>query len=153
MPNWRVNYDGLSRNAWIKERFKSVSLTHAYTCRYSIGSYTSFSTWVPMDNANSDNALGYIRDVQSSNPTPSSKYDISNVSLAEQFSPLIGANAVMNNSVTAKMEFRKQRNLSLNLTSSQLIEAASDEYVIGVGYVLKDFDVILKLKSDKQTQI
>ena len=153
LPNWRINYDGLSRNAWIKERFKSVSLTHAYTCKYSIGSYTSFSTWVPMDG--SDNALGYIRDIQSQTiaALPSSKYDISNVSLAEQFSPLIGANAVLNNSVTTKMEFRKQRNLSLNLTSSQLIEAGSDEYVIGFGYVLKDFDVILKLKSDKQTQI
>ena len=153
MPNWRVNYDGLSRNEWIKERFKSVSLTHAYTCKYSIGSYTSFSTWVPMDG--SDNALGYIRDVQSQTGAalPSSKFDISSVSLSEQFSPLIGANAVLNNSVTTKMELRKQRNLSLNLTSSQLIEAGSDEYVVGFGYILKDFDVILKLKSDKQTQI
>jgi len=151
LPNWRVSYDGLSRIAWIKERFKSVSITHAYTCRYSIGSYTSYSTWVGMDGDNS--ALGYVRDVQTNNPIPSSPYDISNVSLTEQFSPLIGVNAALNNSMTAKAEYRKQRNLALNLSSTQLIEAATDEFVVGMGYVLKDFDVILRLKNDKQTSI
>jgi len=151
LPNWRVSYDGLSRIGWIKDRFKSISLTHAYTCRYSIGSYTSYSTWVGMDGDNS--ALGYVRDVQTNNPIPSSPYDISNVSLTEQFSPLIGINAAMNNSMTAKAEYRKQRNLALNLSSTQLIEAATDEFVVGVGYLLKDFDVILRLKNDKQTSI
>jgi len=151
LPNWRVSFDGLSRIGWIKERFKSVSLTHAYTCRYSIGSYTSYSTWVGMDGDNS--ALGYVRDVQSNNPIASSPFDISNVSLTEQFSPLIGINAAMNNSMTAKAEYRKQRNLALNLSSTQLIEAATDEFVVGVGYLLKDFDVILRLKNDKQTSV
>ncbi|MEI7504086.1 MAG: cell surface protein SprA, partial [Paludibacter sp.] len=151
LPNWRISYDGLSRIGWVKDHFKSISLTHAYTCRYSIGSYTSYSTWVAMGEDNS--ALGYVRDVQSSNPIPSSPYDISNVSLTEQFSPLIGINAVLNNSMTAKLEYRKQRNLALNLSSTQLIEAVTDEFVVGTGYVLKDFDVILRLKNDKQTSV
>jgi cell surface protein SprA len=41
----------------------------------------------------------------------------------------------------------------LNLSSTQLIESSSDEFVVGMGYLLKDFDVILKLKSDKQTKV
>jgi len=151
LPNWRISYDGLSQIGWVKERFKSVSLTHAYTCRYSIGSYTSYSTWVGMEGDNS--ALGYVRDVQSNNPVPSSPYDISSVSLTEQFSPLIGVNVALKNSVTGKLEYRKQRNLALNLSSTQLVEAATDEFVVGFGYLLKDFDVILKLKSDKQSRI
>ncbi|MEI8086903.1 MAG: cell surface protein SprA [Paludibacter sp.] len=151
LPNWRVSYDGLSRIGWIKDHFKSISLTHAYTCRYSIGSYTSYSTWVAMGEDNS--ALGYVRDVQTNNPIPSSPYDISSVSLTEQFSPLIGVNAALNNSMTAKLEYRKQRNLALNLSSTQLIEAVTDEFVMGAGYILKDFDVILRLKNDKQTSV
>jgi cell surface protein SprA len=59
----------------------------------------------------------------------------------------------MNNSMTAKAEYRKQRTLSLNITSTQLAEVTSDEYVVGLGYILKDFNVILKLKNDKQTQV
>ncbi len=151
LPNWRISYDGLSNIGWFKENFKSVSLTHAYTCRYSVGSYTSYSTWVAMGEDN--NALGYIRDVQSNNPIPSSPYDISDVSINEQFSPLIGINVAMKNSMTGKLEYRKQRNMALNLSSTQLIESASDEFVVGLGYLVKDFDVILKLKSDKQTKV
>lgn len=150
LPNWRVSYDGLSRIPWVKNNFRSISLTHAYTCRYSIGSYTSYSTWVAMDD---DNSLGYVRDNQTKNPIPSSPYEISSVSLTEQFSPLIGINAAMKNSMTAKLEYRKQRNLALNLASTQLIDASTDEFVVGMGYLVKDFDVILKLKSDEQSRI
>jgi len=151
LPNWRMSYDGLSRIQWVKDNFRSISITHAYTCRYSIGNYTSFSTWVAMDQDN--NAMGYIRDVQSNNPIPSSPYDISSVSLTEQFSPLIGINAAMKNSMTAKLEYRKQRNLALNLSSTQMVEANSDEFVLGFGYLLKDFDVILKMKNNDQSRI
>lgn len=151
LPNWRMSYDGLSRLQWVKDNFKSVSITHAYTCRYSIGSYTSYSTWVAMGD--DDSALGYIRDVQSNAPIPSSPYEISSVSLTEQFSPLIGINAALKNSMTTKLEYKKQRSLALNLSSTQLIDAMTDEFVIGVGYVVKDFDIILKLKNNSQSRI
>jgi cell surface protein SprA len=150
LPNWRVSYDGLSRIPWVKDKFRSVSVSHAYTSRYSISSYTSYSTWVPMDG---DSHLGYVRDVQNNNPIPSSPYDISSVSLNEQFSPLLGINAALKNSMTAKVEYKKQRNLTLNLSSTQLVDANTDEFVIGVGYVVKDFDVILKLNNDTQSRI
>ncbi len=152
LPNWRINYDGLSRIQWVKDHFRSISLMHAYTCRYSIGNYTSFSTWVAMDEDN-NNALGYVRDVQSNNPIPSSPYDISSVSLTEQFSPLIGINAVLKNSMTTTLKYGKQRTLALNLSSTQLIESATDEFTLGIGYVLKDFDVILKLKNNQQSRV
>ena len=150
LPNWRVSYDGLSRIPWIKDKFRSVSISHAYTSRYSIGSYTSYSTWVAMDG---NKHMGYVRDVQTNNPIPSSPYDISSVSINEQFSPLIGINAALKNSMTAKAEYKKSRNLSLNLSSTQLIDAASEEFVIGFGYVIKDFDVILKLKNNTQSRV
>lgn len=153
LPNWRINYDGLSRIQWVKDNFKSISLTHAYTCRYSVGNYTSYSTWVAMDGED-DSALGYVRDqANNDNPLPSSPYDISSVSLTEQFSPLIGINAAFKNSMTATLKYSKQRNLALNLSSTQLIESASDEFVVGMGYLLKDFDVILKLKNNKQSRV
>ena len=153
LPNWRVSYDGLSNIDWFKERFKSVSLTHAYSCSYNIGSYSSYSTWVGM-GTDVNSSAGYVRDVQNAQyAIPSTPYDISDVSLNEQFVPLIGVNVALKNSMTAKAEYRKSRNMVLNLSSTQLIESATDEFVVGAGYILKDFDVILKLKSDKQTKI
>jgi len=151
LPNWRVNYDGLSNIDFIKNIFKSVSLTHAYTCHYNIGSYSSYSTWVAIGDES--NKIGYVRDVQTNNPIASSPYDISDVSINEQFSPLIGINVVMKNSMTGKLEYKKSRTMDLNLSSTQLIESSNNEFVVGLGYILKDFDVILKLKSDKQTKV
>lgn len=151
LPNWSVTFDGLSRIPWVKEHFRSVNLTHAYTCKYSIGSYGSYSTWVPADGDNK--MVGFVRNVENEAPIPSSAYDISTVSISEQFSPLIGLNIAMKNSMTAKVEYRKQRNLALNVTSVQMTEGATDEFVFGFGYTIKDFDIILKLKGDKQNRV
>ncbi|MBP1677295.1 MAG: hypothetical protein H6Q20_1854 [Bacteroidetes bacterium] len=151
LPNWRLTYDGLSRIPWVKEHFKSVNITHAYTCRYGIGSYSSYSTWVAMSDDN--DALGYVRDIQTDNPIPSSPYDISTVSITERFSPLIGLNLALKNSMTTRLEYQKERTLALNLSSTQLIETSSDNIVVGIGYLIKDFDVILRLKNDKQSKI
>ena len=43
--------------------------------------------------------------------------------------------------------------MALNLSSTQLIESATDEFTLGIGYVLKDFDVILKLKNNQQSLV
>lgn len=150
LPNWSVTYDGLGKLPWMKDHFRSVNLTHAYTCKYAVGSYSSFSTWVP---AEGNSTLGFVRDVETDMPIPSSAYDISSVSLTEQFAPLIGVNLAMKNSLTAKVEYRKQRNLTMNITSVQLMEGSTNEFVIGLGYTIKDFDIILKLKNDKENKI
>jgi len=152
-PNWSITYNGLSRIPFIKNNFQSVSLTHKYSSVYSIGAYTSFAEWIGMNGGDGD-AFGYIKNVTNDNlPMPSSQYSLSNVTITEQFMPLIGINVTMKNSMTVKAEYRKQRTVALNLTSVQLIESASDEYVIGLGYILKDFDLIIKLKNDKQSKI
>jgi cell surface protein SprA len=152
-PNWSVTYNGLSRIPFIKNNFQSVSLTHRYTSVYSIGAYTSFAEWIGIDG-DDNSAFGYIKNITDNNtPISSSRYNISNVTITEQFMPLIGINATLKNSMTAKLEYRKQRTIALNLTSVQLIESASDEYVVGLGYILKDFDVILKLKNDRQSKV
>ena len=151
LPNWRVSYDGLSRLEFIKKHFRSVRITHAYVSSYTIGSFSSFSTWMPIPGQE-DGDWGY-RNVQSALPIPSSPFDISTVTIMENFNPLVGINAVLKNSLAPKLEYRKQRNMSLNLASLQLIETNSDEFVVGLGYVLKDFDVILRLKNSKQSKV
>ena len=143
LPNWSVTFDGLGKLPWVRDVFKSVNLTHAYTCKYAIGSYSSYSTWTPADVL-SNKQVGFIRDVETENPIPSSAYDISSVTLSESFSPLIGVNLTMKNSLSAKMEYRKQRNISLNVNSVQISEGHTDEFVIGAGYTIKDLSFIAK---------
>lgn len=152
MPNWSVTFDGLGRIPALKKHFKSISLTHAYTCKYAIGSYSTFSTWVGAGDG-ADKTLGFTRDVTTNAPTPSAAYDISNVTLTENFSPLIGVNMTMKNSLNLKAEYRKQRNIALNVTSVQLTEGHTNEFVIGAGYTIKDLNFTAKTKNGGQKKV
>ncbi len=152
LPNWSVTYDGLGKLPWMRDHFRSVNLTHAYTCKYAIGSYGTYSTWVGTGDG-TNRQIGFVRDVETDMPIPSSAYDIASVSLTEQFSPLIGVNVAMKNSMTAKVEYRKQRNLTLNVTSAQLMEGATDEFVAGFGYTIKDLNFSTKNKDGRQKKV
>ena len=151
LPNWSVTYDGLGKLPVLKDHFKSITLTHAYTCKYAIGSYGSYSTWVGADGTNK--MIGFVRDVTNDTPTPSSAYDISNVTITEAFSPLIGLNMTMKNSLSFKAEYRKQRNLALNVTSVQLTEGHTSEFVLGAGYTIKNLNFITKKKDGGQKKV
>ncbi len=151
LPNWSVTYDGLGKLPWMRDHFKSVTLTHAYTCKYAIGAFSSYSTWIGADGNNKQ--VGFVRDVTNDAPTPSSAYDISSVTLTEAFSPLIGLNMTMKNSLSVKAEFRKQRNLALNITSVQLTEGHTNEFVIGGGYTIKNLNFITKNKDGAQKKV
>ena len=151
LPNWSVTYDGLGKLPVLRDHFKSVTLTHAYTCKYAIGSYASYSTWVGTNTNNKQ--LGFVRDVANDAPRPSSAYDISNVTITEAFSPLIGLNLTMKNSLNIKAEYRKQRNLALNVTSVQLTEGHTNEFVLGGGYTIKNLSFIAKNKDGGQKKV
>jgi cell surface protein SprA len=63
---------------------------------------------------------------------------IAQVSITEQFSPLITFDMTWVNSLMTKFEIKKSRNLSLSFANNQLTEVVSNEYVIGLGYRIKD---------------
>ncbi len=151
MPNWSVSFDGLGKLPWMRDNFRSVTLTHAYTCKYAIGSYSTFSTWA--NAGNKDRTLGFTRDVTTQLPVPSASFDVSTVSMQESFSPLIGINMTMKNSLSLKAEYRQQRNIALNITSVQLTEGHSKEFVIGAGYTIKDLHFTAKKKDGGQRKV
>ena len=144
-PNWRVSYDGLIRIPALKKLFKTITLTHAYQCTYSVGSFTSYQQWVSIGNDR-----GFILDELTQRPIPSSPYNISSVSITEKFAPLLGVNVTMNNNITANIEYRDSRTLTLNTSAGQLVEASQKSFVIGGGYKIANFNTILKMRGSQQ---
>lgn len=142
LPNWSAEYQGLMQLDFINKHFRKFSLTHRYNCTYAVGNYSSLVQW-----ADDDNGYGFFLDEESENIIPSSAYDITSVTISESFSPLIGLNAQFRNNTTMKLELRKTRNLSLNISSYQIVEAASNDFVVGVGYKLTEFNQVLKMRS------
>ena len=135
LPNWTVRYSGLSKLPWFREHFKSVNINHSYKSVFAIGSYNSYSTFQEYMNG-----LGFIEDATTGNPSPSSMFNISQVSINESFSPLLGLDFTFNNNMTLKGEYRQTRVLNLSMTSVQLNEALSKDWVIGMGYRINNFN-------------
>ena len=63
---------------------------------------------------------------------------ISTVTISEVMRPFINFDATLQNSLLAKFEYNRDRNLSLSLTNNQITEVRGKEFVIGSGYRFKD---------------
>ncbi len=135
LPNWTLKYSGLSKLPWIRDHFKSVNINHSYKSIYSVGSYSSYSTYKEFMGE----GLGFITNGTTGDTTPSSMFNVSTVSINEAFSPLLGIDVTLPNNMTFKAEYRTTRVLSLSMTSIQINETTSKDWVFGFGYKINDF--------------
>lgn len=141
-PNWRITYDGLSKIKALQKLFKTVTLSHAYRSTYSF-SYVQNLNYTEDPNTGLPNAVNSAGDFIFPE-------QISTVTLSEQFSPLLKVDVTMNNKITANFEVKKDRNMALSLTSSQITEIHGQEYVIGAGYRIPDVKISFGKKSKKK---
>ena len=128
LPNWRITYDGLSKLAFAKKLFQNVSLTHGYRSSYSINTYSSSLLYKP-DGGARDQVNNFI-----------SRFEFGQISITEEFSPLLGVDVgwkVNKNTLSTRVEFKRDRNLSLDFAGIQLTEVKGNEITIGAGYRFK----------------
>ena len=98
--------------------------------------------------------LGYVQAADGSY-TPSSIFNISTVSINEAFSPLLGMDVTLHNNMTVKLEYKTSRVLNLSMTSVQINESRSKDWVIGLGYKISNFNLFgsgshRKMKGSKK---
>jgi len=148
LPNWTVRYDGLTKIAFVKNLFQSVNLNHGYRSTYNVNSFTTDVSYVPGGNARDIN-MDFIP-----------KRQIGQVSLSEQFSPLIGIDITWKNrndkssgsksaterggrssggNFTTRFEYKRDRNISLTLAGIQVTEVKGREFTFGAGYRIPNF--------------
>lgn len=142
LPNWSVSYSGLSRLRAMKKIFRSFNINHSYRSQYAVSGYSSFSSF---RSAAGD--LGFIMNTKTGLPTPSTMYNISTVSINEAFNPLLGVDMTFLNNMTARLEMRRNRALTLSMTSLQLTETRANDYVIGMGYRIQSVSLFSPKRS------
>lgn len=141
LPNWQISYAGLARTKMLKDKFKTITLRHTYTCTYNVGSYitlTDFDRKTPPINEVDDQYFF------------GSKYDIASVTVSEGLNPLVGVDVTLKNNLSFEFALNKLRALSLNIASNQMIETRNDEIVIGAGYRFEDLKLFVKTSKDKK---
>jgi len=144
LPNWAITYDGLMQLPFINKRFRTFTLEHKYSSLYTVGAFNSFMNWV---TANGNDEIGFIQNVASNNPFPSSPFDITTVSINEAFSPLFGLTATFLNNVSLTLKYNRMRNISLNISSYQITELLKNDFSLGAGYRFDNFNKVLKIRK------
>ena len=149
IPNWKVTCDALMKITAFRKTFKSFNLNHAYKSTYNIGNYESITDWTSMYGVDNYGISGTNEDYNNI----SSRYDVSSVSITENFSPLFGVDASLKNSLSMKFEVKKSRTVQLDIPGNQILESSSMEYVFGSGYRFDDIGMIIKVgKSQKKVK-
>lgn len=138
LPNWTITYDGLSKIKWFQKFFTSVVLNHGYRSTYTIGSLQTNLLREEADRENDERPADNQKPPLDLSGDLLPKMQISAVVLTEQFAPLIGFNVKLKNSATLRLEYKKDRNLTLSLGNNQITETKGQEWVIGAGYIIKD---------------
>jgi len=136
-PNWRFTYNGLNRIESLRKIIRNASISSTYRSVYSI---TSFVT--NLDYSENPDFPGYPSTYDASgNYIP--EYRIEQITINEQFSPLITLDFTWMNNLLTRFEMRKSRNLSLSFVNNQLTEVTSNEVVVGLGYRIMDVEFMI----------
>lgn len=129
LPNWTVNYNGLTKFERMKKHVKNFVIKHGYSSSVAVaGLQTNLLAQLDGDG----NPMG-----MDLNNNFISRQQIQNVTISERFSPLIGLDATWNigkQGLITKVELKKDRNASLALSNNQVTEITGTEWVFGTGY-------------------
>ena len=151
IPNWQLKYTGFMKMKWFKKNFKRFSITHGYRSSYTIN---QFRTNLDLPPGTLQPGVAYEDQDLENGVDQSGNYKneivFSNVNLEEQFSPLFRLDFEMKNSVRILAEMKKDRILSLSFDNNLLTEIQGNEYILGLGYRIKDVRIRSKLAGPRQ---
>ncbi len=135
-PNWRITYDGLNKIPVFKKLFNNVSITHSYRSVFSINNFGRSLLYREVEgtSTNRDLSNNFI-----------ARKEIQQISISEQFAPLIGVDVTWKNNIQTRMEYKKDRVLGMSYVGTQLTEVKGTELTIGFGYRIPKFNLIKRL--------
>ena len=152
MPNWRMDYAGLSKLNSLKDIFSSVNITHAYSSTFDINNYrsaniyseSSFVDQIDLTNSILEYPLGTeVGDDGTLVPI----YNLDAVSISERFSPLVGLNLRSRGGVSIKAEYNRERKLILDLSNSRVTEIRSGDITLDFGVSKNEWKVPFKIQG------
>jgi cell surface protein SprA len=140
VPNWSLKYSGLMRYGFFKNNFKRFSLQHNYRASYTINAFRSNFDYNKTPNGVDLSGNFFNKTI------------MSNINLVEQFNPLVRMDFELKNSLKILTEIKKDRALSMSFDNNLLTEVKGIEYVVGLGYRIKDV-IVSSSMADNQTGI
>ena len=119
---------------WFKKNFKRFSLSHGYRAGYTINQFQSNLDY------NSNNPFEFNQANNFKN-----KLLFANINLTELFSPLMRIDLETTEAIRVLAEIKKDRTMSLSFDNNLLTEVKGNEYILGLGYRIKDLKITTNL--------
>ncbi len=150
LPNWRVDYTGLTKIDFFKNIFQTITISHAYQSSYGVANFSNALEFndpsvleidKPINDYN-NSYFGVTRITSTALPV----YVISQVLISEQFAPLIGINMRTKSRLTANFQYKTKRDLSMNVSNAQVTELNSKDVSLELGFTKNNMK--LPFKSD-----
>ncbi len=138
LPNWRIVYSGLKNIPIISGQFTKFDILHGYTATYT-------ATGIQSNVDYHGNPGGYYQTVDDAGNVIKNAgdkinpYTFSQVGYVESFSPLIGVDVTLRNNMQFGIQYNKTRMMVLGLVNQTLTEDANTEYVVRLGYIIRNF--------------
>ncbi len=150
LPNWRVDYRGLSQVPALKEYFSSINLRHGYSSTYEVSNFSNsllyqnglelFNSLQNIPGASLTNEFGQYIPI----------FILNQVILTERFSPLIGVDFLTKDRLNITVEYNSERNLGLNFSNAQVTEQRSRDFGFDLGYTKAGVKIPFKVQGRQE---
>jgi cell surface protein SprA len=141
LPNWQVDYSGLTKIPFLANYFNSITLSHKYTSTYTVSNYSANTNYdlnffQLNRNLNDYNNLRPTR--KSANGQGDSIFQpvliINSIAITERFGPLVGINIKTKSKITIQANYNRGRDIALSVSNSQITEMNSQDLTVSLGY-------------------
>lgn len=132
LPNWSVDFTGLTQIPIVKENFSAFTVRHAYRGTYSMANFNN--------NLNAEfDQNGFVNNTAVLDETEQienffSPLNITAIQISEQFAPFLGINFTMKNGMTGSVDYKLNRQLNFNVGSLQMAEQRNKDLAVSWGY-------------------
>jgi cell surface protein SprA len=152
LPNWRIDYNGLTNYGFFKRTFSSFTLTHSYQSTYSVGNFVSSLEYnnpqllafgSQLYQLGNQTIISDVTNVRSLVPV----YAMNLISFDEKFSPLLGVNATTKSRITFRFEYGQSRLVQLATNSATMNENTNRNLTASMGFTKKDMVIPFGLRG------
>ena len=150
LPNWRVEYRGLSKLPALQEYFSSINLTHNYTSLYDASNFSNsllyqdglalYNRLQDIPNASLTDEFGAYIPI----------FILNQVVISERFSPLIGVDLLTKDRMNVSFEYNTERNIGLNFSNAQVTEQKSQDFRFDLGYTKAGVKIPFKIQGRQE---
>ena len=151
IPNWSLQYNGLSKIPTINEVFSTVSISHAYSSKYDVSNFVNsplYTSGLTLDNNLREAGLASELN-ENGDLVP--VYLAQQVVLTERMAPFIGINLRTKSSWGFNLNYDRERNLALNLSNIQVTEMTNKAFRLTVNFARTGVQIPFRINGRNES--